>query len=225
MVRNHKHCNPVYLVPDAGARGRIRVQDSFENVQDIEEEIRFHPLPGNDVLQGWGLHVQRGALPCPANRGIIKRMRMENRKPRASRFEADNAEARLAQLRQQAPVLSENKKLRWYAIFGSALMLLTVAAFYLAMQIYKAANEYRKPDHLIQVDQAPEIEETNLEQLIDKVEADKVAAEQAYEDQVKSLQEVDLLGELDAAVEAQTEPMPVETKPIEEIELDLPEIQ
>lgn len=149
-------------------------------------------------------------------------MRMENRKPRPSRFEADNAEARLAQLRDQAPVLAENKKLRWYAIFGSVLMLLTVAAFYMAMQIYRAATEYRKPDHLIEVEQAPQLEDSNLDQLIAKVEANKVAAEEEFETQVKSLQEVDLLGEMDAA-EAKPETTPPEPIQLEEIELVLPE--
>ena len=152
-------------------------------------------------------------------------MKIENRKPRPSRFEADNAEARLAQLRDQAPVLAENKKLRWYAIFGSVLMLLTVAAFYLAMEIYKAATEYRKPDHLIQVEQAPVIEETKLEQLIEKVEADKVAAEEEFESQLQSLQEVDLLGEMDAAeMQPEPKPEPIQPEPIrlEEIELVQP---
>jgi hypothetical protein len=138
-------------------------------------------------------------------------VRIENRKPRASRFEADNAEARLAQLREQAPVLAENKRLRWYAIFGSVLMLLTVAAFYLAMEIYKAATEARKPDHLIEVEQAPEIEATDLEKLEAKVEADRITAEEEFEEQVRALQDVDLLGEMDGTETGATaDPKPLD---------------
>ena len=65
---------------------------------------------------------------------------MEDRKPRESRFGTENPEARLAHLREQAPTLGSNRRLRLYAVFGSILMLLTVAAFYFAMQIYKATE-------------------------------------------------------------------------------------
>lgn len=122
-------------------------------------------------------------------------MKMENRRPRASRFQSDDAEARLARLRDQAPTLGSNRKLRLYAIFGAALMLLTVAAFYLAMQIYRASNEYRTEDLYIEVDSAPEIVEKELDKAVERMKAEETEAEQQYLEQLKELQSVDLLDE------------------------------
>lgn len=120
---------------------------------------------------------------------------MEARKPRPTRFEADNPEARLAQLRDQAPTLAESRRLRWYAIFGSILMLLTVAAFYVAMQIYKVASEPTPNGEYIEVDQAPEVEISETEKALLRAQEEEIAAQKAYQDQLESLKKVDLLQE------------------------------
>lgn len=122
---------------------------------------------------------------------------MEDRKPRESRFGTESGEARLARLREQAPTLGSNRKLRLYAIFGSVLMVLTVAAFYFAMQIYRAVADDREETSLIEVDPAGEIELSETDKALARVEAEEAAAQSAYEQQVEALQEVDLLGELE----------------------------
>lgn len=122
---------------------------------------------------------------------------MEDRKPRESRFGSESSEARLAHLREQAPTLSTNRRLRLYAIFGSVLMVLTVAAFYFAMQIYKAATEDRQERALIEVDPAGEVEESETEKALARIEAEEAAAEATYEEQMEALKEVDLLEEVD----------------------------
>ena len=128
---------------------------------------------------------------------IFPVVKMEDRKPRESRFGSENPEARLAGLRERAPTLASNRKLRLYAIFGSVLMLLTVAAFYFAMQIYKAASEDRAERSLIEVDPAGELKESETEKALARVEAEEAAAREAFEQQVESLKEVDLLEEVD----------------------------
>ena len=120
-------------------------------------------------------------------------MKMEHRRPRETRFDADNAEARLARLREQAPTLGSNRKLRLYALFGSVLVLLTVAAFYFAMQIYKAASEQRVENALIEVDQAPEIIESETQKALRRLEAEESEMADAYEQQLEALKAVDLL--------------------------------
>jgi hypothetical protein len=122
-------------------------------------------------------------------------MKMEHRRPRETRFESGNPEARLALLREQAPTLGTNNRLRAYAIFGSLLMVLTVAAFYFAVQIYKAATEDRAKDNLIEVDQAPEIRESEAKKALARIEADEKAAAEAYEAELEALKSVDLLEE------------------------------
>ncbi|MEX0326600.1 MAG: hypothetical protein AB3N33_10995 [Puniceicoccaceae bacterium] len=122
---------------------------------------------------------------------------MEDRKPRESRFGSESSEARLAHLRDQAPTLSTNRRLRLYAIFGSVLMVLTVAAFYFAMQIYKAATEDRQERALIEVDPAGEIEESETEKALARIEAEESAAQATYEAQMDALKEVDLLEGVD----------------------------
>ena len=75
---------------------------------------------------------------CLAFRGPLLHfvsVKIEDRKPRQSRFGTESPEARLAHLRDQAPTLGSNRKLRLYAILGSVLLFLTVVAFYMAMQI------------------------------------------------------------------------------------------
>ena len=124
-------------------------------------------------------------------------MKIESRKPRETRFGTESGEARLAHLRDQAPTLGSNRKLRLYAVFGSVLMLLTVAAFYFAMQIYKAVSDTREDRSLIEVDPAVAIEESETEKTLARVEAEQAEAMAAYEDQVEALKEVDLLEELD----------------------------
>ena len=103
----------------------------------------------------------------------------------------------MAHLRDQAPTLGSSRKLRLYAIFGSILMLLTVAAFYFAMQIYKAVSDTREEGALIEVDQAGVIEETETEKALTRIEIEEVAAETAFDEQLEALKEVDLLEELE----------------------------
>lgn len=122
-------------------------------------------------------------------------MKIEDRRPRETRFESGSAEARLALLREQAPTLGSNNRLRLYAIFGSLLMVLTVAAFYFAIQIYKAATEDRPPESLIEVDQAPEITESETQKAVDRIDAEEETREEAFEQQLEELKTVDLLGD------------------------------
>jgi hypothetical protein len=122
-------------------------------------------------------------------------MKIQDRKPRETRFESGNPEARLALLREQAPTLGTNRKLRAYALLGSLLTALTVAAFYFAMQIYKAASEDRQKDNLIEVDQAPEITETETQKALARIEAEEAAREEELNQQLEELKTVDLLGE------------------------------
>jgi hypothetical protein len=124
-------------------------------------------------------------------------MKMESRKPRPSRFGTESSEARLVRLRETAPTLISNKKLRLYAVFGSVLMFLTVVAFYFAMQIYEVATKGREEASLIEVDQAPEIKLTETQKALARIEEQEVEQNAAYEAQVKALQEVDLLQEVE----------------------------
>jgi len=124
-------------------------------------------------------------------------MKMENRKPRPSRFGTESREARLARLRETAPTLVPNRKLRIYALFGSALLFLTVAAFYFALQIYDAATKQREEASLIEVDQAPEVKMSESEKVLARIEQIEAEQAAAYEAQVKALQEVDLLEDMD----------------------------
>jgi flagellar biosynthesis/type III secretory pathway M-ring protein FliF/YscJ len=119
-------------------------------------------------------------------------MKMEERKPRPTRFGTESNEARLARLREQAPTLGTNRKLRLYAIFGSVLLFLTVAAFYMAMQIYKAVSGQREEDALIEVDQAPVIEQSETEKALQRAEAEEAQREAELEQQLEELREVDI---------------------------------
>lgn len=120
---------------------------------------------------------------------------MDERKPRPSRFGTESPEARLVRMREKAPTLVASRKLRVYAIFGSVLMVLTVAAFYFAMQIYEAVSEDRKEASLIEVEQAPEIKESETQKALARIEVEEEEATEAFEEKVKALQEVDLLEE------------------------------
>jgi hypothetical protein len=122
-------------------------------------------------------------------------MKMDERKPRPSRFGTESPEARLVRMREKAPTLVASRKLRVYAIFGSVLMVLTVAAFYFAMQIYEAVSEDRKEASLIEVEQAPEIKESETQKALARIEVEEEEATEAFEEKVKALQEVDLLEE------------------------------
>lgn len=120
---------------------------------------------------------------------------MEQRRPRETRFGTESKEARLAHLREQAPTLAGNRKLRIYAIFGAVLMVLTVAAFYFAMQIYKAAAGNRTEAALIEVDQAPEIVEKEVDKALARIEEEEAAEEALFEQQLQELKAIDLLEE------------------------------
>jgi hypothetical protein len=123
-------------------------------------------------------------------------MKMEDRRPRAERFERGDLEARLARLREQAPTLGSTRKMRLFAIFGAVILLLTVAAFYLAMRIYKAMNAPREEVALIQVEPAPEVVESEMQKALQRLEAEQAAEEAALREQLEALRQVDLLDEL-----------------------------
>lgn len=122
-------------------------------------------------------------------------MRMEDRRPRTSRFGSESREARLAYLRERAPTLSGSRRLRTYAILGSILMILTVTAFYLAMQIYQAAAEDRSEAFMMEVDSAPEIPQSRLEQTLARVQEEADASAKREFEELQALQSVDLLAE------------------------------
>jgi hypothetical protein len=123
-------------------------------------------------------------------------MKMEERKPRPTRFGTESHEARLAVLRERAPTLGSNRKLRMYAILGSMLMILTVTAFYFAMQIYKALSESREEDAMMQVDASPpSLEESEADKALQRIEAEQAQAETDYQQQLEELKQVDLLAE------------------------------
>lgn len=124
-------------------------------------------------------------------------MKIESRKPRPTRFGTENAEARLAHLREAAPTLVSSGKMRLYALFGSVLLVLTVAGFYFAMQIYKAAVDNRDQANLIEVDRVPEIKLSETQKVLAKIEQQEIEQEAAFEKQIEALQEVDLLEEMD----------------------------
>lgn len=121
---------------------------------------------------------------------------MENRRPRKSRFGTESKEARLAHLREQAPTLGSSRRMRVYAVFGSVLLVLTVGAFYMAMQIYRVASEDRVDAALIEVDKAPEVPEREIEKALKRAEREEAAAEAAYAEELEALKAVDLLEEL-----------------------------
>ena len=124
-------------------------------------------------------------------------MKIESRKPRPTRFGTESREARLARLRESAPTLVPNKKMRIYALFGSVLLFLTVAAFYFAMQIYEAATKGREQASLIEVDQAPEVKMSESEKVLAKIEQIEAEQDATFEEKVKALEEVDLLEQMD----------------------------
>ncbi|MEY3000531.1 MAG: hypothetical protein RL648_745 [Verrucomicrobiota bacterium] len=118
---------------------------------------------------------------------------MEDRKPRATRFEADQPEIRLARLREQAPDLGSNRRLRFIAIMGSVLVLLTVAAFGWTMRIYRAAVEPSRGPLLMQVEVAPEVLPDAIDAALERVEAEALEAEARYREELEALRAVDLL--------------------------------
>lgn len=122
-------------------------------------------------------------------------MKIEDRKPRPSRFGTESQEARLAVLRDRAPTLESSRKLRVYAIFGSVLLFLTLAAFYFAMQIYRVATEQREEDALIEVEKAGDIPQSEAQKALERVESDAEQSEVDYQRQLEELKSVDLLEE------------------------------
>ena len=122
-------------------------------------------------------------------------MNIKDRKPRPSRFVGDSHEAKLVRLRDKAPTLGSNPKLRIYAILGSALLCLTVLGFYFAMQIYKAVTEDRRDASMIEVEQAPELQLTETQKALQRLEEEQAAEEAALEKELEALKAVDLLEE------------------------------
>lgn len=76
-------------------------------------------------------------------------------------------------------------------------MFLTVVAFYFAMQIYEVATREREEASLIEVDQPPEIKLTETQKALARIEQQEVEQDAAYEAQLKALQEVDLLEDVE----------------------------
>lgn len=131
-------------------------------------------------------------------------MRMEHRRPRATRFEADNPEVRLARLREQAPTLESSRRLRFMAVMGSVLVLLTVAAFGWTIRIYRAAVEAPRGPDLIEVEAAPELLPDVIDEALERVESEVAEAEAAQRAELEALRAVDLLREESAGAAGAT---------------------
>ena len=134
-------------------------------------------------------------------------MRMEDRRPRKSRFGSESHEARLAYLRERAPTLAGGKRLRTFAILGSVLMILTVTAFYLAMQIYHAAAEEREDAFSMEVDLAPDtIPESQTARTLARAQAEAEAEAVRQQTQLEELQSIELLQDPVIAPPSKPEP-------------------
>lgn len=127
---------------------------------------------------------------------------MEHRRPRATRFDADNPEVRLARLREQAPGLGSSRRLRFMALMGSVLVLLTVAAFGWTMRIYRAVAEAPRGPSLMEVEAAPELLPDEIDRALERVEAEAAEAEAVYQEELEALRAVDLLADPAGAVPA-----------------------
>lgn len=125
-------------------------------------------------------------------------MRMEDRRPRASRFGTESREARLAHLREKAPTLGSSRRMRFYAIFGSILLVLTVSAFYLVLQIYRGALEQREESALMTVESAPVVDRTETQKALERIEEESASEAAAEARVLEELKSRDLLEELES---------------------------
>lgn len=126
-------------------------------------------------------------------------MNIQNRRPRRSRFgsprEDSSREATIARLREQAPSLGGNRRLRSLALFGSAVMVMVVAGLYYALRIAEAAADPNTPSTTIEVDRAPEIPVSEIEKALQRIEQEQQQADRQYQEQLQQLQQIDLFNE------------------------------
>lgn len=120
------------------------------------------------------------------------------KKIKADPFRTSWKEARIAQLKKNAPTLARTRSTSYYAVFGSFLALLTVMGFYYTVNIYQQAlgrqgeSQY---DFIMQVEQAPEIRVREVDQAIERIEQEIQAEEEVYTSILEELRNRDLLGE------------------------------
>lgn len=81
------------------------------------------------------------------------------------------------------------------AIMGSALVLLTVAAFGWTMRIYRAAVEAPVAPVLMEVEVVPETLPDEIDRALERVEAEAARSEAVYREELEALRAVDLLDE------------------------------
>ncbi len=128
-------------------------------------------------------------------------MNIHHRRPRRSRFgsprEDSTREAKIARLREQAPSLGGTRRLRSLALFGSAVMVMVVAGLYYALRITEAVAEQSNAPSTMEVDRAPEIPTSEIEQALQRIDQDQQQADTEYQQQLEQLQEIDLFTEED----------------------------
>lgn len=78
-------------------------------------------------------------------------------------------------------------------MFGSALMVLLVAGFYYSMQVLKSISEERPNQWTMEVDAAPDIPPSAIEEALQRIEEDQKQAEADYQQQLEKLRQIDLL--------------------------------
>ena len=116
---------------------------------------------------------------------------------RLERLEEAEHQAKIAKLKESAPTLTRGRKTTVYALLGSTLTLLTLAAFYMTFQVYQAYLEQQEQTRYIQVEPAPVVEASDLEKTLKRIEEDQASQAKEYENALKKLKKVDLLEELD----------------------------
>ncbi len=118
-------------------------------------------------------------------------------KIKADPFRTSWKDVRIAQLKKNAPTLARTRSTSYYAVFGSFLALLTVMGFYYTVNIYQQAlgRQDSQHDFIMQVEQAPEIKAREVDQAIERIEAEIMAEEEAYSTILDDLRNRDLLGE------------------------------
>ncbi|MCC5834113.1 MAG: hypothetical protein JJU20_05215 [Opitutales bacterium] len=118
-------------------------------------------------------------------------------KIKADPFRTSWKDVRIAQLKKNAPTLARTRSTSYYAVFGSFLALLTVMGFYYTVNIYQQAlgRQDSQYDFIMEVEQAPEIKAREVDQAIERIEAEITAEEEAYSTILEDLRNRDLLGE------------------------------
>lgn len=124
-------------------------------------------------------------------------MNIRSRKPVRHRFRVDPKEIKLARYKQQAPTLSSGgNRVRWYAMMGSAVMLLTIIGLYFAAEIAKAADE-RRAAGFIEVDGEAAYTPPQRVLLEARLKAEEDAAQLEYEQAMRKLREFELPADLE----------------------------